>query len=73
MRGIIAVGLDQSPVAVGGELESPDRAPGEQADDDRDHRRDEPAERPAEDDDDGMFFTRRPSAPHQQRDHRNGA
>ena len=50
-------------VAVCGELEAADRAAGEQADDHRDHRRDEPAQRPAEDDDDAMLFGAATSRP----------
>ena len=60
-------------VAAGGDLEAADRPAGEQADDDRDHGGDEPAEGPAEDGDDAMLFGRRPAAPHQERDHGDGA
>ncbi len=70
-----AVRLDRRAVAARGELEAADRAAGEQADDHRDHRGDEAAERPAEDGDDAMLFGAAPAAPHQERDHdaRRGA
>src|SRR5690348_16763649 len=38
-----------------------------------DHRRDEPAERPAEDGDDRVFLGAAPAAPHEQRDHEAGS
>ena len=60
-------------VAARGELEAADRPAGKEADDDGDHRGDETAERPAEDGDNAMLFARRPAAPHQERDHRDGA
>src|SRR5205085_2103205 len=65
--------FQRSTVAGGGDLEPTDGPARQQPDDHSNHRRDEAAQRPAEDDDDRMFLGGRPAAPHQQRDHGDGA